>query len=39
MDTGSEVIVSKPPEEFAKFMKSETDLYAKVIKEIGLVGQ
>jgi tripartite-type tricarboxylate transporter receptor subunit TctC len=38
-DTGSEVIVSKSPEEFAKFMKSETDLYARVIKEIGLVGQ
>jgi tripartite-type tricarboxylate transporter receptor subunit TctC len=38
-DTGSEVIVSKSPEEFAKFMKTETDLYAKVIKEIGLVGQ
>lgn len=39
-DTGSEIIVSKSPEEFTKFMKSETDLYAKVIKEIGLaVGQ
>jgi tripartite-type tricarboxylate transporter receptor subunit TctC len=38
-DTGSEVIVSKSPEEFARFMKSETDLYARVIKEIRLVGQ
>lgn len=35
-DMGVEIIVSKSPEAFAGFMKSETDLYAKVIKELGL---
>lgn len=38
-DMGSEIVVSKSPEDFAAFMKTETELYAKVIKEIGLIGQ
>ena len=36
---GIEVSVSASPEEFAQFMKSETELYTKIIREIGLVGQ
>ena len=36
---GIEVSVSKSPEEFAEFMRSENELYSKIIKEIGLVGQ
>jgi tripartite-type tricarboxylate transporter receptor subunit TctC len=38
-DAGTDVVVSKSPEEFARFTKSETDLYAKVVTEIGLVGE
>ena len=38
-DAGADVIVSKSPEEFARFTKSETELYAKLIEEIGLVGE
>lgn len=38
-DMGSEVVISKSPEDIAAFMKTETELYAKVIKEIGLVGE
>ncbi len=38
--TGSaEIITSKSPEEFAKFVKAETDLWVKVIKDIGVVGE
>jgi hypothetical protein len=37
--TDADVIVSKSPEEFARFTKSETELYAKLIEEIGLVGE
>jgi tripartite-type tricarboxylate transporter receptor subunit TctC len=36
---GIEVSVSKSPEEFAEFMRSENELYSKIIREIGLVGQ
>lgn len=40
LDTGSaEVITSKTPEEFAGFMKKENQLWAKVIKDIGVVGE
>lgn len=39
VDAGSDVVVSKSPEEFAKFTKSETELYGKIIKAIGLVGE
>jgi tripartite-type tricarboxylate transporter receptor subunit TctC len=38
-DAGAAVVVSKSSEEFAKFTKSETELYAKIIKAIGLVGE
>lgn len=38
--TGSaEIITSKSPEEFAKFVRAETDLWVKVIKDIGVVGE
>lgn len=33
------MIMHVPYKDFAKFMKSETELYAKVIKEIGLASQ
>ena len=40
LGTGNaEVITSKSPEEFAVFMKKENELWAKVIKDIGLTGE
>ena len=36
-ETGSEVIVSKTPEEFPAFMKAENEFYARLVKEINLV--
>jgi tripartite-type tricarboxylate transporter receptor subunit TctC len=38
-DIGPEVVTSKSPEEFALFMKEETDKWAKVIKEIGVASE
>lgn len=38
--TGSaEIITSKSPEDFARFTKAENDLWVKVIKDIGVVGE
>lgn len=36
-DQGADVVVSKSPEAFAHFMKSENELYDKLVKQIGLV--
>ena len=36
-ETGSEVVLSKSPKEFAVFMKKENDKWAKIIKEVGIV--
>jgi tripartite-type tricarboxylate transporter receptor subunit TctC len=36
-ETGSEVVVSRTPEEFPAFMKAENEFYAKLVKEINLV--
>lgn len=38
-DSGTDVVVSKSPEEFAKFTRSEVEFYAKVIKAIGIEGE
>lgn len=38
--TGSaEIITSKSPEDFARFTQAENDLWVKVIKDIGVVGE
>ncbi len=38
--TGSaEIIISKSPEEFARFTKTETDLWVKLIKDIGVTSE
>lgn len=36
-DQGADIIVSKSPEDFAAFMKSENELYEKLVKQIGAV--
>ena len=36
-DQGADVVVSKSPEEFTRFMKSENELYEKLVKQIGIV--
>ena len=38
-DQGADVVVSRSPEEFTRFMKSENDLYEKLVKQIGVVGE
>jgi len=36
-EAGAEIITSKSPEDFARFMKEQNDRFAKVIKEVGVV--
>ncbi len=36
-DNGIEVVTSKSPDEFAAFMKSENEKWAKVVKKVGVV--
>ena len=36
-NNGAEVMISKSPEEFAAFMKSENEKWGKLVKEIGVV--
>jgi tripartite-type tricarboxylate transporter receptor subunit TctC len=38
-DQGADVVVSKSPEAFAAFMKSENELYEKLVKQIGIVAE
>jgi tripartite-type tricarboxylate transporter receptor subunit TctC len=35
-EIGPEPVVSKSPEEFAAFMKDETDKWTKLVKDIGV---
>ena len=36
-EAGAEIITSKSPEDFARFMQEQNDRFAKVIKEVGVV--
>jgi tripartite-type tricarboxylate transporter receptor subunit TctC len=38
-DQGAEVVVSKSPDDFAAFMKSENELYDRLVKQIGVVSE
>lgn len=38
-DQGADIVVSKSPEAFAAFMKSENELYDKLVKAIGAVAE
>lgn len=38
-DAGAEVIISESPEAFARFMRTQNDRWANVVKTIGLIGE
>ena len=38
-DSGVEVVTSKSPDEFAGFMKAQNEHWAKLVKEVGVVGE
>jgi tripartite-type tricarboxylate transporter receptor subunit TctC len=38
-DSGVEVVVSKSPQEFAAFMQTQTEHWAKLVKDVGVVGE
>jgi len=38
-DSGAEIAVSKSPEDFAGFMQHQTEHWAKLVKEVGVVGE
>jgi tripartite-type tricarboxylate transporter receptor subunit TctC len=38
-DSGVEVVISKSPQEFAGFMHAQTEHWAKLVKEVGVVGE
>jgi tripartite-type tricarboxylate transporter receptor subunit TctC len=38
-DGGVEVVISKSPQEFGGFMQAQTERWAKLVKEVGVVGE
>ena len=38
-DSGVEVVISKSPQDFAGFMQAQTERWAKLVKEVGVVGE
>ncbi len=38
-DQGAEIVTSKSPEDFAAFMKEQNGHWAKIVKEVGVVGE
>ncbi|MGE5465736.1 MAG: Bug family tripartite tricarboxylate transporter substrate binding protein [Methanocella sp.] len=38
-DQGADIVVSKSPDDFAAFMKSENELYDKLVKQVGAVAE
>jgi len=38
-DNGAEVVTSKSPEEFARFMKDENEKWGNVVRQVGVVAE
>ena len=38
-DSGMEVVLSKSPQDFAVFMQAQTEHWAKLVKEVGVIGE
>jgi len=36
---GAEIVTSKSPEEFASFLKSQTEFWAKIVKTVGATAE